>query len=159
MNRKLLVMSVTAAVLAAGATSATTMHKKHSMSEGGHYAAPSQPIPYAQLDAYLTGSRSERQQIEAQGASKDAQTAQNGMSNPATANQGMMSDTAAAPTGAAPMTSDGPTDNTGSANTPESSAPQGGSNDVSSPGMNGSAGTPQTDTVNPPSASPNSPQQ
>ncbi len=157
MNRKLLVMSVTAAVLAAGATSATTMHKKHSMSEGGHYAAPSQPIPYAQLDAYLTGSRSERQQIEAQGASKDAQTAQNGMSNPATANQGMMSDTA--PGAIANPGQDRPTDNTGSANTPESSAPQGGSNDVSSPGMNGSAGTPQTDTVNPPSASPNSPQQ
>ncbi len=136
MNRNLLVISVTAAVVAAGATSATTMKNKHSMSVAGRYAAPAQPIPYAQLDSYLKGSRSERQRIESQSGAADTQTAQNGVTNPV-----MSSDGQGAPTGA--MT------------TPDQSRPTdgAGSADASTPGLNGGAAAPQTGSDSAPPAS------
>jgi hypothetical protein len=152
MNRNLLVISVTAAVVAAGATSATTMHNKHKLGEAGRYAAPAQPIPYAQLDSYLKGSRSDREKIESQSGAADTQTAQNGMTNPA------MPADQAAPTGAAPDTGamatpdqTRPMDSAGSAGAPQSGAGNMPSSDDATTGapMNGPAT---------PSASPNTPQ-
>jgi hypothetical protein len=155
MNRNLLVISVTAAVVAAGATSATTMHNKHKLGEAGRYAAPSQPIPFAQLDSYLKGSRTEREKIESQTGAADTQTAQNGVTNPA------MPTDQAAPTGA--------TGDTGAMATPDQTRPMdsAGSADTSNSGLNGSAGAPQPGDATTgapmngpatPSASPNTPQ-
>jgi hypothetical protein len=72
MNRKLLVLSVAALALAATGASAKT-HKHHHggrMAEGGKYAAPAQPIPYAELDSYVGGSHRGKM---AAGGTTDAQ--------------------------------------------------------------------------------------
>jgi hypothetical protein len=60
MNAKVLVAGVAIVVMAAGASSAKThrhsMHHSmhgHSMSEDA-YAAPAEPIPYAQMDTYMS---------------------------------------------------------------------------------------------------------
>lgn len=75
MNAKFLVAGIATIALAATGAQAATHHKHHMMShrhmhrhmhgmkrmsEGGAYAAPAQPIPYAQLDAYTDGARHER---------------------------------------------------------------------------------------------------
>jgi hypothetical protein len=160
MNRKLLVVSVAAAVLAAGATSANTMHKKHSMSEAERYAEPVQPIPYAQLDAYLNGSRSGREQILAEASARGNQTAQNTMTSPTVrSDSGASSGDATAPntgvssTDAAPAAAANPADGAGSATTrpsgSDATTPSTGDTTSGAP-MNGPAA---------PSASPNTPQQ
>ncbi|MEO8813344.1 MAG: hypothetical protein ABI376_10590 [Caulobacteraceae bacterium] len=89
MNTRLLIAGVAIAALAAGAASARTHHHttRHTM-RGPNYAAPSQPIPYGQLDAYVGGHG-------------------NGMamsSSPGTAVAGSSSDTSA--TTAGPMNND-----------------------------------------------------
>jgi hypothetical protein len=58
MNVKILIAGVAIAALAAGGASAAAhkkMHKGHKMesASSSKYAAPDQPIPYAQLDSYL----------------------------------------------------------------------------------------------------------
>ncbi|MDB5477281.1 MAG: hypothetical protein JWP49_2792 [Phenylobacterium sp.] len=56
---KTILLAAGAAALALSATAADAKHsKKHAM--GGSAASPSQPIPYAQLDAYLKASPSKR---------------------------------------------------------------------------------------------------
>ena len=85
MNAKILITGVAVAVLAAGAAAAqtaadtgstgaasgssatSTHHVRHHAShhrmaknEGGAYAAPQQPIPYAQLDQYMKASPRQR---------------------------------------------------------------------------------------------------
>jgi hypothetical protein len=62
MNAKLLIAGVAIVALAVGGASANT-HKKHSAATSGAYAAPAQPIPYAQLDAYMSASPQERRAI------------------------------------------------------------------------------------------------
>ena len=61
MNRNLLIISVAAIAIAGGSASATVRH--HSVAD--RYAAPAEPIPYTQLDAYLNGSSRQRAQIVA----------------------------------------------------------------------------------------------
>ena len=58
MNAKVLIAGVAVAVMATGAVSAKTMkhHKMSSGMSGGSYAAPSQPIPYSQMDSYMAAS-------------------------------------------------------------------------------------------------------
>ena len=68
MNAKVLIAGVAVAVMATGAVSAKTM--KHSTS-GGSYAAPSQPIPYGQMDAYMKATPKQRAAMSAGGASAD----------------------------------------------------------------------------------------
>ena len=51
----------------ASATSHKSHHKSHSMS-AGMYEAPSQPIPYAQLDSYLAAKPSQRASMVDSGA-------------------------------------------------------------------------------------------
>ena len=66
MNRNLLIVSAAAiAVAAAGGASAATHKHHHGMSGRGRYAAPSQPIPYDQVDAYVGGSHVKNSQMAA----------------------------------------------------------------------------------------------
>ncbi len=62
MNAKVLIAGVAIAAMASGAVSAKTMkhHKTSSGMSGGSYAAPSQPIPYAQMDSYMKASPRQR---------------------------------------------------------------------------------------------------
>ena len=61
MNAKILIAGAAIAALAAGGASAAThhkkmhhkMHKSDDMAASSKYAAPDQPIPYAQLDSYM----------------------------------------------------------------------------------------------------------
>jgi hypothetical protein len=79
MNAKVLIAGVAVAVMATGAVSAKTM--KHSTS-GGAYAAPSQPIPYGQLDGYMKASPKQRAAMSANGMGADTSaTAPAGSSN------------------------------------------------------------------------------
>jgi len=57
MNLKLLVAGAGVVALAAGAAQAAT---HHASTAGGPYAAPSQPVAYSKLDAYLRASPSQR---------------------------------------------------------------------------------------------------
>jgi hypothetical protein len=70
MNAKLLIASVAIVALAVGGASANT-HKKHSASTSGAYAAPAQPIPYAQFDTYMSASPDERRAILASADTTD----------------------------------------------------------------------------------------
>ena len=105
MNAKVLIAGVAIAVMATGAASAKTM--KHKMSSGGSYAAPSQPIPYSQMDAYMKASPKQR---TAMMSGAPADTSSTGMSSgamsssaPPASGGSMTPDTAPAPA-AAPMT-------------------------------------------------------
>ena len=90
MRTGLLFTGVAVAALVAGGASATlhkSHHKHHSMGAGDMYAAPAQPIPYAQLDSYLAAKPSQRASMgdsnASMGASAAPQAADNGMSPPA----------------------------------------------------------------------------
>jgi hypothetical protein len=66
-----LITGVAVAALVAGGASAT-IHKSHHKSHmrgTDMYAAPSQPIPYAQLDSYLAAKPSQRASMGDSGAS------------------------------------------------------------------------------------------
>jgi hypothetical protein len=70
MKPHLLMTGAAVAALVAGAASAT-IHKPHHRSgstSAGMYAAPSQPIPYAELDGYLAAKPSERASMGDPGA-------------------------------------------------------------------------------------------
>jgi hypothetical protein len=89
MIRKMLIVG-TAAVLAAGATSAAFAADR--------YAAPSQPVPYSQLNAYMKGSASKRAAIVAQAGDQTAQTGTSANTSATTpAAPALPNDTAAAP--------------------------------------------------------------
>ncbi len=106
MNAKVLIAGVAVAVMATGAASAKTM--KHSMS-GGTYAAPSQPIPYGQLDGYMKASPKQRAAMSASGMGTDASattTAGSTMGAGATPDaNGMTTTPAPSATPSAPMSS------------------------------------------------------
>ena len=68
MNAKILITGVALAVMATGAVSAKTM--KNSAS-GGSYAAPSQPVPYGQMDSYMKATPKQRAAMSANGAGAD----------------------------------------------------------------------------------------
>jgi len=80
MNAKFLIVGVAAIALAASGAAAKTRH--HAMrhakgameASGGSYAAPAQPIPYGQMDAYMKASPSERSSMMSGGASAPAST-------------------------------------------------------------------------------------
>ncbi len=107
MNAKVLIAGVAVAVMATGAASAKTM-------SGGTYAAPSQPIPYSQLDSYMKASPKKRAAMSASGMGTDASATttsgssmgagstpdSNGMSAGSTTSGSMSSDTTAPSTGA-----------------------------------------------------------
>ena len=57
MKTRILIASVAIAALGCGAASATTTHHARAKSS---YAAPDQPVPYAQLDGYLKASPAQR---------------------------------------------------------------------------------------------------
>ena len=110
MNAKVLIAGVAVAVMATGAVSAETM--KHSMS-GGSYAAPSQPIPYGQMDSYMKASPKQRAAMNANGMSADTSAtassgsgmnSSNGMSNGSSSNGAMSSGA----TSSTPMNGDAP---------------------------------------------------
>jgi hypothetical protein len=89
MKTGLLITGAAIAALAAGGASATvhkSRQKSHAMS-ANMYAAPSQPIPYAQLDSYLAAKPSQRASMGDSGAqmgsSPTPQTSDTGMSPPA----------------------------------------------------------------------------
>ncbi|HXV01700.1 MAG TPA: hypothetical protein VG166_14500 [Caulobacteraceae bacterium] len=65
MITKLLVAGAAIAALSCGAATAHARHHHHLRHSGLTYAAPPQPIPYAQLDSYLRGSSRERMAIGA----------------------------------------------------------------------------------------------
>ena len=100
MIRNMLVMG-TAAVLAAGATSAAFAADR--------FAAPRQPVPYSQLNAYMTGSPSNRAAILAQGSDQVAPTgASTNTSATMPAAPALPNDTATNPA-PAPVTAPAPT--------------------------------------------------
>jgi hypothetical protein len=119
MNAKVLIAGVAVAVMATGAVSAKTT--KHSTS-GGAYAAPSQPIPYGQMDAYMKASPKQRAAMSASGMGTDASATTSGSSMGA---------------GSTP-------DNNGMSATP---APSGS---MSSGSMSSDTTAPSTGAVNPP---------
>jgi hypothetical protein len=89
MRNGLFITGAAITALVAGGASAT-IHKSHHKSHMGSaeaYAAPSQPIPYAQLDSYLAAKPSQRAAMMDSGASMGAgptpQTSDTGMSPPA----------------------------------------------------------------------------
>lgn len=143
MNAKILVTGVAVAVLAAGAgaaqtdtssspagapaaTSGSDMGAQHSVrhharhhhmarnERGGSYAAPQQPIPYAQLDQYMKASPRQRMAMEQQ------------------ANTGTTADTSATAPAASPGPSTG--SDMGAAGSDQSMAPQ---NSMGSPNTGG----------------------
>jgi hypothetical protein len=80
MNAKFLIVGVAAIALAASGAQAksrhhATRHAKGAAEEsGGAYAAPAQPIPYGQLDAYMKATPKERADMMSGGASAPAST-------------------------------------------------------------------------------------
>jgi len=80
---RILIAGVAIAALSVGAASAKTHHHARS-SRSMTYAAPAQPVPYAELDHYLHASRSERQSIETAAAANTGNTANTAATAPAT---------------------------------------------------------------------------
>lgn len=70
MITRLLISSVAVVALTVGAASAHTHKARHARSMT--FAAPAQPIPYAQLDHYLRASPRERRSIEMAAANTGA---------------------------------------------------------------------------------------
>jgi len=66
-NSKLLISSLAIGAIAAGGATAHVRHASRD-SAGSTYAAPAQPIPYAELDHYLHASRGERKSMEMAGS-------------------------------------------------------------------------------------------
>lgn len=60
MTLKLLIASVAIVATATAATAATHKHHHRAVASAGRYAAPSQPVAYAKLDAYLKAPQSQR---------------------------------------------------------------------------------------------------
>jgi hypothetical protein len=92
MKAHILITGAAVAALIAGGASAT-IHKSHHRSglmSSGMYAAPSKPIPYAQLDSYLSARPSQRIPMGDSGASMGSgptpQAADSSMSPPAPSN-------------------------------------------------------------------------
>ena len=105
MIRKLLVVG-TVAVLAAGATSAAFAADR--------FAAPSQPVPYSQLNAYMKGGASKRAAILAQSSDATAQTGTSANTSATTsAAPALPNDTAATP---APTAAPAPAPSAGTTN-------------------------------------------
>ena len=81
MIARLLIAGVAIGALAAGgATAKVHHHARHAMAHGTRgaaytYAAPAQPIPYADLDHYLKASPAERRSIEMAAANSSATSA------------------------------------------------------------------------------------
>jgi hypothetical protein len=92
MNRNLLIIGAAAAALVATGASAAT-HKHHGHAKRDNYAAPAQPIPYAELDSYVGGSHS---------SSRMAQPMASGAA--AGGMNGSAADTSAAPASSPPAT-------------------------------------------------------
>jgi len=72
-NSKLLISSLAIGAIAAGGATAHVRHASRD-SAGSTYAAPAQPIPYAELDHYLHASRGERKSMEMATANGGAST-------------------------------------------------------------------------------------
>ena len=72
MNAKILIAGVAVAAMVCGAASARTHAKHHHASGGVSYAAPSQPIPYSQLDAYVKAAPKQRSAMMSGGAMASA---------------------------------------------------------------------------------------
>jgi hypothetical protein len=81
---RILIAGVAIAALCASGASAKARHH-HAKSSGSTYAAPAQPIPYAELDHYLRASRSERRSIEMAAAANTGNTANTAATTPETA--------------------------------------------------------------------------
>ncbi len=80
MIAKLLVAGVAIGALAASGATAKVHHSHHATAHGmggvaNTYAAPAQPIPYADVDHYLHASRAERQSMVTAAASSSATSA------------------------------------------------------------------------------------
>ena len=101
MNSKILITGAVVAILAAGAASASPRH--HGDASGrGKYAAPAQPIPYAQLDAYLKATPKERMAMSASAGAATGTETNASAAVPSTAPEATPS--AAMPAPAAPAT-------------------------------------------------------
>jgi len=135
-NSRLLVMGVALGALVAGGASANTRHHA-ARDSGGTYAAPAQPIPYAQLDHYLHASRSERKSIEMAAANTGASTGSTANTSASTNDSSQMN----APAGPS---------------APAASPPENNSQSSSMPGgpVNPPATTPDNSAMTPPAANP-----
>lgn len=100
MNAKILIAGVAVAVMVSGVASAK-MHR-HVMT-GGAYAAPAQPVPYAQLEAYMKASAKQRMAMMASGGAMGSTEAAPSAAMPAMS-ASQTGATAMPPAGAAPMT-------------------------------------------------------
>ena len=146
MNAKVLTAGVAVAVMVAGASSAKThMSRKHHET-GGSYAAPSQPIPYSQMDAYMKASPKQRMAMESSGSAATGSSADTSATTQGSAMGSTGSDTSNG-LGASGAVNKAPSDQMGSAPGSSTMAPTGAPPNASSP-----AGTPPDATS--PSASP-----
>ena len=123
MNAKVLIAGVAVAVMATGAVSAKTM-------SGGTYAAPSQPIPYDQLDGYMKASPKKRAAMSATSSAAD---------------------TSATATSGSTMGAGSPPDANGMTTTP---APSATPSAAPSGSMSSDTTAPATGAVNPPAPAP-----
>lgn len=140
-NTRLLIAGIAIGALAAGGASAHKTRHHHGRTMA--YAAPAQPIPYAQLDHYLRASPKERRSIEMAAAANTGATANAAASVPAATNVPAAAasetspgaDTSVPATGAANPTSSvtaQPTPNSASDQVP-STGPDVNGNPVNSP--------------------------
>jgi hypothetical protein len=111
MNAKVLLAGALIAALAAGAAEGRT--HQATAKAGGAYAPPAQPIPYAQLDAYLKGTSKQRAAILAQSSANTGTAVNASATTPASA---PADTTAAAPVN--PLAPAVPTDAAGSPTSP-----------------------------------------
>ncbi|HEY2480697.1 MAG TPA: hypothetical protein VGI30_00695 [Caulobacteraceae bacterium] len=120
MITRILIAGVAIAALSTGASAHKTRH--HHASRVSTYAAPAQPIPYAELDHYLKASRAERKSIEMAAAANTGTTANTAATTSETSAPAT-TDTTTAPPAATPPTA---TPDTGAVNPPNPSTTMGG---------------------------------
>jgi len=150
MNTRYLIAGVAVAALMAGGVSATTHRLSHKsrMIASSEYAAPSQPIPYAQLDSYLHASSSGKASIVASaGSMPQGDTSQSGppqgsMSSSATPDSGASDHMSGGDTAGGPPAAAAASDNMGKTDAAQPASP--------SPPTDASAAPPSDMSTTPP---------
>ena len=142
MITRILIAGVAIGALAAGGASAhTARHFHRAMREAKiTYAAPAQPIPYAELDHYLRASPSERRSIEMAAGANTGAAANTSASMPGTSAPAPAAPDTSAPPPAAAMP------DTSASPAPEAAPPA------------GTAVNPPADTTPPATPPPSAPQ-
>jgi hypothetical protein len=144
-NSKLLITSLAIGAIAAGGATAKVRHHNRMAhdSAGFTYAAPAQPIPYAEMDHYLHASRAERKSMEMAAANGGASTG-------STANTSATTSDSSAPASDSSQMSAPASPSAPAAAPPETAAPS-----TSAPGpVNPPTTAPDNSSATPPATTP-----